>query len=178
MEILIRTAVFLIFLSLFVHAEDSVLINAHIRMVPKIMTLNTVPSANSSTKSILGVIYEGNHRSQAQAVAEKMNKYHNGKISTISFNAVPISVDELPTQRNISFAYLTQMSTAATTKVGEWGVANSIPTFSYDVSALEHGVLGSIAIERTTVIYINKNVLKNGKFHFNDTLFQIARLIE
>jgi len=38
--------------------------------------------------------------------------------------------------------------------------------------------LGSIAIERSTVIYMNKTVLKEGKFRFNDTLFQIARLIE
>jgi len=178
MEILIRSIVLILAIMLFGHAEENVLINAHIRMIPKIMALNAqVSSDNTSKTSLLGIVYEGSHKSNAQAIADKINQYYNGKVANLMFNAVAISVDDLMKQHDIAFVYVTATSTSTVTRIGAWGISNTIPTFSYDTSALEHGILGSIAIERTTVIYINKNVLKAGKFRFNDTLFQIARLI-
>lgn len=169
--------IFIVFLS--VQAEDALLLNSHIKMIPKIMALDTRLSLKSySNKPILAIVYEGNRKNTAQKIADEIILCHNGKVANISFSTVALSVDELLVRQDISFAYITKMSTSSIRKIGAWGINNTIPTFSYDISNLEDGILGSIAIERSTVIYMNKTALKEGKFRFNDTLFQIARLIE
>lgn len=160
-------------------AEDAVLLNAHIKMIPKIMALDSRLAAKGpSAKALLAIVYEGNRRKMAQNIADDIHQIHNGKVSTIGFDTIVLSVEELLSRRDITFVYLTKTSTPSARKIAAWGINNTIPTFSYDVSDLEEGILGSIAIERSTVIYINKTTLKEGKYRFNETLFQIARLTE
>lgn len=165
---------------LFSKADESFLMQTHIRMLPKIMALDTrLASKGPSSKLILAIVYDSNKKTNAQFIANEMNKIHNGKVSNFTFTALPISVDELMTRKEIAFVYSIQHTNAQSIKkVAAWGIANTVPTFSYDVNDIELGVLGSIAIERSTIIYINKNTLKEGKYRFNDTLFQIARLVE
>ena len=183
MEVLMRILFFLILTFLTLKAEDALLLNAHIKMIPKIMALDSrLSSRASSIKPVLAIVYEGNRKRMAENIAENIAEEitltHNGKVANLSFSTIVLSVDELLLRRDISFVYLTKMGNASVRKIGVWGVSNTIPTFSYDVSNIDDGILGSIAIERATVIYINKTILKEGKFRFNDTLFQIARLVE
>lgn len=174
-----RILFFLLLAFLTLKAEDALLLNAHIKMIPKIMALDTrLSSRANSIKPVLAIVYEGNRKRIAENIAEEITQMHNGKIANLSFSTIVLSVDELLFRRDISFVYLTKMGDASARRIGIWGVSNSIPTFSYDVSNIDDGILGSIAIERSTVIYINKTILKEGKFRFNDTLFQIARLVE
>lgn len=159
-------------------ANESFIINTHIRMLPKIMALDTRLKASSS-KAIFAVVYDSNRKVNAELIADEINKFHNGKVSNIPFIAIALSVNEVTERRDISFVYVTQKcNTKSLKKIASWGIENSIPTFSYDVSDLEYGILGSVAIERNAIIYINKNTLKEGKFHFEGTLYQIARLIQ
>ena len=161
------------------YAEDTFLLNAHIRMIPKIMSLDTqVLSHNPSGKAILGIVYDDNRKNNAKKIADEINNNYNGNVGTIPFIAVPISVNELVIRRDIAFAYLIDMSQTSAYRVASWSISSNCPTFSYNSDNLDVGILGTIVIERNAVIYINKNVLKAGKFRFNDSLFQIARLIE
>lgn len=179
MEILIRLLLFLVLALSSAKAEDQLLLNAHIRMIPKIMFLDTqVSSHNTGDKAILGVIYAGNRKSSAKKIAEDLNSYHNGKVGSFPFIAIVLSVDELLARNDIALAYLIEMNDSSVKRVADWGVSHSVPTFSYDPNALDLGVLGSISIERTTVIYLNKHVLKSAKFRFHSSLFQIAKLVE
>jgi hypothetical protein len=179
MEILIRLLLFLAIVLLTAKAEEQLLLNAHIRMIPKIMFLDTqVSSHNTGDKAILGVIYDANRKSSAKKIAEDINIYHSGKIGSFPFIATAISVDELLTRNDIAFAYLIEMNDSSVKRVASWGITQSVPTFSYDPNALDLGILGSISIERTTVIYLNKHVLKSAKFRFHSSLFQIAKLVE
>jgi hypothetical protein len=161
-------------------ANESFVINTHIRMLPKIMALDSrLTSKTDSSKIIFAVVYDLNRKSDADAIADEINRVHNGKVSNISFTAIALSVNEVTERKDISFVYVTQKcNTKSLKKVASWGIENSIPTFSYDVSDLEYGILGSVAIERNAIIYINKNTLKEGKFHFDKTLYLIARLVE
>ncbi|MDD2950977.1 MAG: hypothetical protein PHU29_09330 [Sulfuricurvum sp.] len=173
---MIRVLLIFSMLSLFIHAEDTVLLNTHIKMIPKIMVLD-LKTGPKSTNAILAIVCESNRKGFAQNIADEINQKYNGKVGNLNFIAIALSVDELFTRNDVSFVYLTTMSNRSVDKISAWGISNSIPIFSYNVSDLERGILGSIAIERSTVIYINKSVLKEGKFHFNEALFQLARLI-
>lgn len=179
MEILIRIFVVLMIGFLTAYAEDSLLLNTHIRMIPKIMALDTQALSHSSSgKAVLSVVYDENHKNSAKKVADEINTDYDGHIGILPFVAIAISVDELMLRHDIAFVYLVEMRNSSVRRVAPWGILNSVPTFSYNSENLDLGILGAIAIERSTVIYLNKNVLKEGKFRFNDTLFQIARLVE
>lgn len=162
---------------LIVQADDKILINTHIRMIPKIMALDS-KNQSPSSKATLAIVYEGNRKTLARSIADEINLSYNGKVANLPFTTIALSVDELFLRHDISFIYVTKMSEKSIKKIAQWGVENTIPTFSYELSDLEDGILDSIAIERSTVIYINKPVFKEGKFRFNETLFQVARLIE
>ena len=179
MEVLIRLFALLIIGFFTVHAEDALLLNAHIRMIPKIMALDTQAlSHNSSGKAILGIVYDDNRKNYAKKIADEINSNYAGNVGALPFVALAISVDELVIRRDIAFAYLVDMSKTSVNRVAPWGISSSVPVFSYNAQNLDLGILGTIVIERSTVIYINKNVLKAGKYRFNDSLFQIARLVE
>ncbi|MDD2838576.1 MAG: hypothetical protein PHX59_06430 [Sulfuricurvum sp.] len=179
MEVLIRLFIILVFQFLAIHAEDSVLLNANIRMIPKLMALDTqILSKTKSDKVILAVVYEGKRNREAKEIAEQMNKYYNGKVANIAFNAVAVSADDFFSLRNIGCIFVTPMNFQITSKIAAWASANSIASFSYNVSDLDEGILGSISIERQTFIYISKKTLKQSNIRFNDILFQVARLVE
>lgn len=167
------------FLSMFLvlaQADDTILLNTHIKMIPKIMVLDQRTASKSNTAT-LAIAYEPNRKALAQKIADEINQNYNGKVGNLNFIAIAVNVDDLLYRKDISFVYLTSMSNRSVDRIATWALLGSIPTFSYDLADLEHGILGSIVIERSTVIYINKNVLKEGRFRFNDTLFQLARLI-
>lgn len=179
MAILIRLFIFLSLFFCNAGAEDSILLNADIRMIPKIMALDTqLLSKTKSNKVILAVVYENRQSHEAKSFAERMNVYHNGKVANIPFSAVAVSSDELLSLHDLGCIFLMPMHPQTTAKITAWAASNSIPSFSYNVADLDNGALGSINIERQTVIYISKKVLKRSNLRFNDTLFQIARLVE
>lgn len=175
-----RIILVLIFGFFIASAHESFIVNGHIRMLPKIMALDTrLTSRTDSSKVLFAVVYDSNRKSDAQFIADEINRFHHGKVSNIPFIAIALSANEVTERKDIAFVYMLQKcSSKSLKKVAAWAIENSIPTFSYDVADLESGILGSIAFERSTVIYINKKTLKEGKFHFDGTLYQIARLIE
>ncbi len=177
MEVLMKILFSLLITWLMVQAEDNVLINTHVRMIPKIMALDSKNQSQYS-KATLAIVYEGSRKALARSIADEINLNYNGKVANLPFTAIVLSVDELFLRHDISFVYVTKMSEKSIKKIARWGIESTVPTFSYELSDLEDGILGSIAIERSTVIYINKPVFKEGKFRFNETLFQVARLIE
>lgn len=177
MEVLMRFFILLFMVLVTLKAEDIVLLNTHIRMIPKIMALDTRFSSIATNKSVLAIVYDGNRKNNAVNIANEINLHYAGKVANVTFNAIALSSEELIQRRDITFVYLTKMSTNSVKKVADWGIINNVPTFSYDVADIEDGILGSIVIERSTVIYINRTVFKAGNFRFNDNLFQIARLI-
>jgi len=175
-----RIILFFLFGFFIASAHESFIVNGHIRMLPKIMALDTrLKSKTDSSKVIFAVVYDLNRKSDAQFIADEINRFHHERVSNIPFTAIALSVNEVTERKDIAFVYMIQKCSSKSLKqVASWAIENSIPTFSYDVADLESGILGSIAFERSTVIYINKKTLKEGKFHFDGTLYQIARLIE
>lgn len=162
-----------------VQAEDPVLLDAHIRMIPKIMALDTKNNFRvHNGRAILAIVYDQNKKANAQKIADTVNRLYSGKVATLSFHAQAVSVDELVERSDVSFTYLIPMNTNAVRRAALWGQNQSVPVFSYDPGNLDNGILGAIAIERATVIYLNKNVMRSGKFIFDDSLLQIARYVE
>lgn len=180
MEILMRAILLLLFSTILALAGDSFITKAHARIVPKIMALDTsLTSKSDPSKKIFAVVYDSNQKSEAQSIADEINKIYNGKVAALYFSAIPVSANELFERKDIAFVYVVhKCNPKILKKIAAWSIENTVPAFSYDVADLEYGILGSIAIERSTIIYVNKKTFKEGKFHFDEALYQIARFIE
>lgn len=175
-----RTVLLLVLSALLAFAGDTFIIKTHARILPKIMALDTrLTSKADTSKKIFAVVYDNNQKTEAQSISDEINKIYNGKVATLYFSAIPISTNELLDRKDIAFVYVVhQNNPKVLKKIASWSIENSIPAFSYDVADLDYGILGSIAIERSTIIYVNKNTLKEGKFRFDEALYQIARFVE
>jgi len=161
----------------FLFAENSLLLDTQIRMIPKIMALNTdILRKSSSSDIILGVISD--QKGFGSAVATKINDYYKGQVGNLKFTAEAITTAELSTRRDLSFVYLLDASQSSILQAISISKEKTIPSFVYNISDLPLGALGYISIERSTIITLNKNTLKSGNYHFSDALYQMARWIE
>lgn len=160
------------------NADNTMLLDVQMRMLPKIMALDTQLPFRNGTSAVLAVVYNEGKRNSAQSIANAMNRMYEGRVGSVPFTAIALSADDLKNRRDITFVYTLQTDSSSLEQIAKWGSSNGVPTFSSTVSGLDAGIFGSIAIERNTVIYINKNVMKSGKYRFNDYLYQIARFVE
>lgn len=176
---MIRFLITLLSIFALAYGEDPLLLNAQIQMLPKIMALNTDLTTHSgSSKTLFGVIYDDDRRAFALSVTDKINAYHKGQVGSLKFTAVAIHINELSARRDLSFLYLLEASQASILKAIAHSKEKKIPAFVYNIVDLPLGALGSIAIERSTIIYLNKNTLTLGEYHFNDSLYQMVRWVE
>lgn len=63
-------------------------------------------------------------------------------------------------------------------KVANIGKENGIITFAYDMKNLKNGLLFSLALEKSTVLYLNKDNLYNKNIEFVDSLLQMVKFID
>jgi len=161
----------------FLFAENSLLLNTQIRMIPKIMALNTdILRKSISSDIIIGVISDS--KGLSSEIATKINNYYKGQVGNLKFTAEAITTNELFARRDLSFVYLLDASQSTVVQTIALTKEKKIPSFVYNITDLPLGALGSISIERSTVITLNKNTLKSGNYHFNTALYQMVRWIE
>ncbi|MCX6073388.1 MAG: hypothetical protein NTY39_03635 [Campylobacterales bacterium] len=161
----------------FLFAENTLLLDTQIRMIPKIMALNTdILRRSSSSDIILGVISD--QKGFSSAVANKINNYYKGQVGNLKFTTEAITLSEFLARRDLSFVYLLDASQSTIVQAITISKEKKVPSFVYNIGDLPLGALGSISIERSTIITLNKNVLTSGNYHFNDALYQMARWIE
>lgn len=153
--------------------EETLLLNTQIKLIPKIMYLNE--PKNSSL--LLGIVYDDGRKGMAERIVSDINNYYKGFIGDKSLKVLALSVNELKKHPQLTFIYLIKMEDSSAIQTATWSLSNAVPAFSYDIENLDHGILGTIAIERNAVIYINKETLKAGRFQLNKSLLEMAKLI-
>lgn len=174
-----RLLIFAFCFTPFLVAENILLLDTQIKMIPKIMALDSdINQYNDTSTAMLGIVYDDGRSKFATNVAEKINLYYKGKVGSLKFTAVAIHIDELSARRDLSFVYLLDASQSSILQAIAISKEKKIPSFVYNIADLSLGALGSISIERSTIITLNKNTLKSGNYHFNDALYQMARWTE
>ncbi len=63
-------------------------------------------------------------------------------------------------------------------KVAKVAKEKGVIAFSYDIQNLKKGLLFSLMLEKSTVLYLNKEDLNKTKIDFVDSLLQMVRFID
>ncbi|MGD9971358.1 MAG: hypothetical protein AB7S65_13035, partial [Sulfuricurvum sp.] len=95
------------------NADNTMLLDVQMRMLPKIMALDTQLPFRNGTSAVLAVVYNEGKRNSAQSIANAMNRMYEGRVGSVPFTAIALSTDDLKNRRDITFVYTLQTDSSS-----------------------------------------------------------------
>lgn len=158
----------------FGYIYNDLLIKAQSDIFPKLLLLDKKLNEKLvDGKIIYAVIYEEDDRKTAQKVRDEVIAQHSDRLGEYPFEIQLIRFDEIGKDFYATAVYTLNIGDNIHALVNK-ALSGGMITFSYDINNLKSGVLLSMMIEKSTVLYLNKNYLKNYPVDFIDPLYQIA----
>lgn len=175
-----RTLILLLMISslAFAYQYKSVLVNAQISIFPRILLLDKeVEQKLIDGKIVFTIVYEGRDINTASDIANKIDKSYKGKFEQHEYVINLVEFKDL-TKDTKATAFYTLNSSEHISKVASIAKEKKIAAFAYDTNNLKKGLLFSLVLEKSTVLYLSKDSLLTNKIDFVDALYHIVRFIE
>ena len=163
---------------LYGYSYNDLLIKAQSSIFPKIMLLDKKLEEKLVEGTVVySIVYEEEDRQTAQKIrnliTENYGKYLGG---------YPLRVELVPSGKldqhiRTTALYLLNTPTGIS-HAGEVIKEKGIMTFAYDIDNLQYGILLSLMVEKSTVLYLNRKGLQDHRVDFVEALYQIVRFTE
>lgn len=169
---------FLLVGTLFGYSYNELLIKAQNAIFPKILLLDK----NLDQKLVDGeisytIVCETSDYHTALALKEQMDKRYRQRLGGYPFKVRVVRFEEFTAQNRTTALYVLN-SENDIDNVTRLARESGIITFAYDMAKLKEGVLLSLVVEKSTIIYLNKNSLPDYNIDFVDSLYQIVKFME
>ena len=162
----------------FGYTYKSVLLNAQVSIFPRIILLDKeVEKKLINSKVVFTVVYEDRDRDTAQDIADKIDESYKGKFGDYEYIINLVKFSDLTTATKAT-AFYTLNSSQHIVKVVKIAKEKGVAAFAYDTNNLKHGLLFSLVLEKSTVLYLNKDSLLDNKIDFVDSLYLIVKFID
>lgn len=166
---------FILTTSLFGYSYNDLLIKAQSSIFPKLLLLDKkLDNKLVDGKIVYTIVCENNDFHTAEKLRDTMNKRYQNRLGKYSFEVNIIPFSKLSTQTKATAIYALNSDTDIG-KVTRLAKTSGCVTFAYDIANLQHGVLLSLMVEKSTVLYLNKKGLQNQNIDFVESLFRIVR---
>lgn len=153
-------------------------LNAQTIIFPKLLLLKKAPKSLLVDGRIrFCILYEPEDRTVARHIVARLQRLYPDTIEGYPFEATMLQYDDITEDTQVS-ALLMLYSEHGTARAVAYAQRHGIVTFAYDVASLQNGLLFALGIERSTVIYLNRNALSKYKIQFSDALYQIVRFVD
>ncbi len=157
---------------------DDLVLKAQASIFPKIILLDKkIEDKLIDGKIIYTIIYNKTDHHTALSIEKFINKNFKGQLDKYDYKINLVDFE--------SFSYKTKASAIYVLNLEEHieQIANiarekGIISFSYDISNLKKGLMFSLVIEKSTVLYLEKENLYSKKIDFVDALLQMVRFID
>ncbi|MCF6331295.1 MAG: hypothetical protein L3I99_07090 [Sulfurimonas sp.] len=160
------------------HNYDQLLLKAQASIFPKIVLLDKKLNEKLvDGKIIYTIAYEEEDYFTAQEIAKYMKINFKENFDKYNYKVNLIKFSNLSYDMNTTVIYALN-SNENIQKVANIAKKKGIITFSYDINNLKNGLLFSLMLEKTTVLYLNKENLDNEKIDFIDSLLQMVNFID
>ena len=175
--------VFLFFIlfvqSLFGYNYDDLLLRADASIFPKIMLMDKkIKNKLIENKIIYTIVYDQCDYETALHVKEYIESIFKDHIDRYPFEVDLVEFSQLSSNTKASAFYVLKSSTDNIKKAADIAHQKGIISFSYDINNLKDGLLFSLVIEKTTVLYLNKEYLHTNSIDFDDFLLQTVKFID
>jgi hypothetical protein len=166
---------FLLTTTLFGYSYNDLLIKAQSAIFPKIMLLDK----NLESKLVDGaivytIVCETNDRHAAMQIRDLVIEKHSESLGKYALDVRVATFDEVSDATRTTAFYVLN-SDAGIDKISRLAENTGAMTFAYDIDNLNRGMLLSLMVEKSTVLYLSKASLQNHKVDFVDALYQIVR---
>lgn len=163
---------------LFGYSYDDLLVKAQTTLFPKIMLLDRKLDEKLVDGKILYLIaYEENDAVAAAEIRNLLESTYPGTLEGwhVEFRTVPFEAINGQTEATAIYALHSQGNIG---RVAELARKKGILTFGYEIAYLKQGLLLSLMVEKSTVLYLSSNSLLEYDVDFVDVLYQIAKFID
>ena len=166
---------FLLTSTLFGYSYNDLLIKAQSSIFPKILLLDKkLDQKLVEGKVVYTIACEDNDYQTALQVQELLNKHYQNRLGQYAFEVQVVPFSKLSAETKTTAVYALN-SEDGIEKISRIAETAGFMTFSYDIDNLKHGMLLSLMVEKSTVLYLNKQGLQNHNVDFVDSLYQIVR---
>lgn len=170
---------FIVFVNLaFSYNYNDVLLKAQASMFPKIILLDK----NIEEKLIDGtiiytIVYDQSDYNTVLEISEYIDTKYNGFFDKYAYKIQLLEFKELSMDTQTSALYVLN-SDNYIKKAATIAKQKGIIAFAYDIANLKNGLVCSLMIEKSTVLYLNKESLSTQKVDFVDSLLQMVKFVD
>ncbi len=157
---------------------NEVLLKAQASIFPKILLLDKkLENKLIDGKIIYTIVYEKNDYLTAMEISQYINSEFANSLDGFAYKVNLVEFSELSPLIRTSALYALN-SDKHISKVAQIAKEKGIISFAYDVGNLKNGLLLSLMLEKSTVLYLNKNNLYTYNIDFVNTFLQMVRFID
>ncbi len=175
-----KTLLLLIILANILHSYNynEVLLKAQASIFPKILLLDKkLQNKLIDGEIIYTVVYEKNDYFTAREIRDFINKKYSNIIDGFKYKVNLVEFSELSTLTRASAFYVLN-SKDQIKKVADIAKKIGVISFAYDVKNLKNGLLLSLMLEKSTVLYLNKRNLYTKNIDFVNIFLQMVRFVD
>lgn len=162
----------------FAYNYDDVLLKAQASIFPKIMLLDKKLSSKLvDGKIVYTIIYDKSDYLTAVEIKDFINTKFKGHLDKYAYKINLVEFD--------NFSYTTEASAIYVLKLDKYikqiadiARAKGVISFSYDINNLRQGLMFSLSIEKSTVLYLEKENLYTNHVDFVDSLLQMVKFVD
>ncbi|MDO9265547.1 MAG: hypothetical protein Q7U00_00535 [Sulfurimonas sp.] len=160
------------------YSYDDLLLKAQASIFPKILLLDKkIGDKLIEGRVIYTIVYEKNDYNTALEINKFIDANYNGHFNGYAYKINLVEFSNLSSSTQASVIYALN-SDKDMKKVADFAREKGIIAFSYDVKNLKTGLLFSLVLEKSTVLYMNKENLYIQKINFVDSLLQMVKFID
>lgn len=157
---------------------DDLLLKAQASIFPKILLLDKkIDDKLVEGKIVYTIVYEKNDYSTAKYISEFIDTNYKGHFDKYMYKINLVEYSDLSSATQASAIYSLN-SDKDIKKVADFAKEKGIVAFSYDVKNLKAGLLFSLMLEKSTILYMNKENLHVQKIDFVDSLLRMVKFID
>lgn len=157
---------------------NNTLLKAQASIFPKILLLDKkLEEKLIDGKIIYTIIYNKDDYSTVQEIQKFIKENFNEHFDKYSYKINAVEFLDFSAETDATVVYVLN-SDKYIEEVAKVVKIKGIISFAYDLKNLKSGLLFSLMLEKSTILYINKNNLYSEKVDFLDSLLQMVRFID
>lgn len=157
---------------------DDLVLKAQASIFPKILLLDKkIENKLIEGKIVYTIVYDQADYHTALSIEKFINKNFNGQLDKYNYKINLVEYTNFSKNSEASALYVLNLEEHIE-RIAAIAKEKGIISFSYDINNLKRGLMFSLVIEKSTVLYLEKENLYTNKIDFIDALLQMVRFLD
>ncbi len=162
--------------ALHAYSYNELAIKAQSTIFPKVLLLDKkLTDKLVDGKIVFTIVCEARDLPIAQKLRKSMKAQYDSHLAEYALEIKVMLFSEFTDKTKATAVYLFNSDTDIE-RVTRLAKSSGYMTFAYDIINLQHGVLLSLIVEKSTVLYLNKKGLSTHDVDFVEPLYQIVKI--